>query len=157
MKNQESFESFGDIQLQAQKGNSYPFSDRSIEVKRKLINRFLFSVLLFVLSFIAAIGEDQNPLIQKVDELFVDLDNTESPGIAVLVVREGKVLLRKGYGMANLEHKAPITPDTVFDIASVSKQFTGMAISMLIEEGKEKNLFKVVQKVVLQDKDHLIV
>jgi len=53
-----------------------------------------------------------------------------------LAVRDGKVLLRKGYGLANLEHRVPITPETVFDIASISKQFCGMAISMLIEEGK---------------------
>src|SRR3546814_5653099 len=37
--------------------------------------------------------------------------------------------------MANLEHKVPVTPETVFDVASVSKQFTGMAIAMLVEEG----------------------
>src|SRR3546814_14344448 len=37
--------------------------------------------------------------------------------------------------MTNLEHKVPVTPETVFDVASVSKQFTGMAIAMLVEEG----------------------
>ena len=53
----------------------------------------------------------------------------------MLVVQDSEVILSRGYGMANLEHAVPITPSTVFDIASVSKQFAGMAISMLIERG----------------------
>jgi CubicO group peptidase (beta-lactamase class C family) len=76
----------------------------------------------------------------NVNDTFIDLlftkYNNESPGIAVLIVQNGNVLLRRGYGMANLENKVPITPTTVFDIASLSKQFTGMTISMLIEQGK---------------------
>ncbi len=98
----------------------------------------LFSIV-FLLS---SVGSDkaafkaQNSLEERVDELFSKYNETDSPGIAVLAVRDGKVLLRKGYGLANLEHRVPITPETVFDIASVSKQFCGMAISMLIEQGK---------------------
>lgn len=75
-------------------------------------------------------------LERRVDSLFAKLNTTESPGAAVVVVKDGKVVLRKGYGMANLEHKVPITPTTVFDIASVSKQFAGMAIAMLVKQGK---------------------
>jgi CubicO group peptidase (beta-lactamase class C family) len=74
--------------------------------------------------------------VDSVDKLFAELSDTESPGIAILVMQDGEVLLRQCYGMANLEHKVPITPDTVFDIASVSKQFCGMAVAMLIEQGK---------------------
>ena len=48
------------------------------------------------------------------------------------LVQNGEVLLRRGYGLANLEHRVAITPSTVFDIASVSKQFTGLAISILV-------------------------
>lgn len=72
----------------------------------------------------------------KVDSLFNNLNNTDSPGAAVLIVQDGEVLFKRGYGMANFEKEVPITPSTVFDIASLSKQFTGMAISMLIEQGK---------------------
>jgi CubicO group peptidase (beta-lactamase class C family) len=64
------------------------------------------------------------------------MDNQKSPGAAVVIVRNGEVLLSKGYGMANLEHRIPVTSSTVFDIASVSKQFAGMAVAMLIEQGK---------------------
>jgi CubicO group peptidase (beta-lactamase class C family) len=58
------------------------------------------------------------------------------PGAAVLVEKDGKVLLRKGYGMANLEHGVPISPETVFEVGSVTKQFTAAAILMLQERGK---------------------
>ena len=72
----------------------------------------------------------------RIDRLFADFDQPGSPGATVLVVRDGKVLYRNGYGLADLEHGIPITPSTVFDIASVSKQFAGMSIAMLLEAGR---------------------
>lgn len=56
--------------------------------------------------------------------------------MAIAVVRNGTKVLSKGYGLASLEHRIPITPSTVFDVASVSKQFTGLAIAMLVEQGR---------------------
>jgi CubicO group peptidase (beta-lactamase class C family) len=58
------------------------------------------------------------------------------PGAAVLVMKDGEVLLRKGYGMADLEQGIPVAPDMVFRIGSVTKQFTAAAILLLEEEGK---------------------
>lgn len=78
----------------------------------------------------------QEDLAARVDSLFSHLDDPMSPGVAVVVVKDGEVLLRKGYGNANIEHRIPVTPATVFDIASVSKQFAGMAIAMLAEDGE---------------------
>ena len=72
----------------------------------------------------------------RVDELFAEIDRTGSPGAAVLVVQDGEVMYRKGFGQANLEHGIPITPSTVFDIASMSKQFAGMSVAMLVEQGR---------------------
>jgi len=71
-----------------------------------------------------------------VDMIFNRIIDINSPGAAVAVIKDGSIIYKNGYGMANLEHKIPMSPTTVFDIASVSKQFTGMAISMLIEQGK---------------------
>lgn len=70
------------------------------------------------------------------DTLFRLYNRSNGPGCAVGIVRDGKLIFTKGYGMANLEYDIPITPTTVFDIASVSKQFAGLAISTLIQEGK---------------------
>ena len=60
------------------------------------------------------------------------------PGLSRGVVRDGKVVFARGYGMANLELSVPATPETVYELASVSKQFTATAVMMLVEEGKLK-------------------
>src|SRR5262249_15505607 len=70
-----------------------------------------------------------------VDKLFAAWDRRDSPGCALLVLRDGKVVHQRGYGMANLEHGIPITPATVFNIASVSKQFTCFLVLLLVEAG----------------------
>lgn len=72
---------------------------------------------------------------RKVDSMFAAY-NSHTPGAAVAIVRDGKIVFMKGYGMANLEYGMSITPQTVFDIASVSKQFTAFAIYLLAGEGK---------------------
>ena len=58
------------------------------------------------------------------------------PGAAAIVVEDGKVVLRKGYGMANLELGVPDSPEMVFELGSVTKQFTAAAILLLQERGK---------------------
>lgn len=73
----------------------------------------------------------------KVDDYIQgEMKKRQIPGVSVAVVREGKVLLAKGYGAANVEHATPATADTVYELASVTKQFTATAIMMLAEEGK---------------------
>ena len=70
-----------------------------------------------------------------VDALFAPWNSAGSPGAAVAVVRDGEIVLARGYGEADLEHGIAITPDTVFDIASVSKQFCAFAIALLVDKG----------------------
>lgn len=72
----------------------------------------------------------------EIDALLNDLVKEDEPGAAVAVVEAGKVVHRQGYGLANLEWRIPIEPDTVFRLASITKQFTATAIMMLQEEGK---------------------
>lgn len=72
----------------------------------------------------------------QVDQLFAAWDKPGSPGAAVAVVRGGEIIYKRGYGLANLEYDIPITPATVFHVASVSKQFTAMAILLLEKQGK---------------------
>jgi CubicO group peptidase (beta-lactamase class C family) len=73
---------------------------------------------------------------EKVDELLAKYNNSDAPGIAVAVVKDGSVVYKKGFGIANLEYRIPITPASVFQIASVSKQFTVFSILLLEKEGK---------------------
>ena len=76
-------------------------------------------------------GGPTNP---EVDAIFADLRG-DRPGAAVGVLRNGEVVHRAGYGTAHLDHAVPITPETVFDIASISKQFGAMAALLLESEG----------------------
>lgn len=71
-----------------------------------------------------------------VDRLMAAYAREGSPGAAVLVFRGDEQLFAKGYGLAELEHDAPITPRTPFHVASVSKQFTAFAIAMLAAQGR---------------------
>ncbi|HZM99550.1 MAG TPA: serine hydrolase, partial [Pyrinomonadaceae bacterium] len=77
-----------------------------------------------------------DPLTKKVDQLFATWDKPESPGAAIAVIKDGIVVYKRGYGSANLEYNVPITPQTVFHVASVSKQFTAFAIALLASQGK---------------------
>lgn len=72
----------------------------------------------------------------RVDALFARWDRVDSPGAAVRVIKDGEPVLTRCYGLADLENGIAITPATVFDIASVSKQFCAFAVAMLVGEGK---------------------
>ena len=71
----------------------------------------------------------------KIDALFDVHNEQDQPGVVLAIIRNGGVIYQQGYGMADLEHETQITPSTVFDIASVSKQFTGFAIAKLTFDG----------------------
>lgn len=75
---------------------------------------------------------------KRIDYLFQKWDKTSVPGCAIGIVRNDTLIYAKGYGMANLENSIPITPETVFYMASVSKQFTGYSIILLARQGKLK-------------------
>src|SRR5687768_16500463 len=72
----------------------------------------------------------------RADSIFQRFDRTDSPGCALGVYQDGNVLYARGYGMASLEHGIALSPRSVLDIGSISKQFTAMAILLLQKEGK---------------------
>ncbi len=96
--------------------------------------RRLLAVKFLLLAAVAALS--QTPQSAQVDALMAQWSQGNSPGAAIVVIRDGKILHKKGYGLADLEGRAAISPDTAFDIASVSKQFTAMAVMMLAEQEK---------------------
>ncbi len=75
-------------------------------------------------------------LTDNVDQLFKQWDRNDSPGAALGIFKDGRIIYARGYGMANLEYNIPLTPQSVFRIASISKQFTAMCIAILAEQGK---------------------
>ena len=72
----------------------------------------------------------------SVDKVFAAWDTRQSPGCALGIYKDGRIAYERGYGMADLEHDAPITSETPFYIGSVSKQFTAFAAALLIQQGK---------------------
>lgn len=76
--------------------------------------------------------------VARVDELFKNYDHPNAPGAAVMVIHNGKSVFAKGYGLADLVTKTPCTTNTNFRLASVSKQFTAMAVLILADRGKLK-------------------
>jgi len=85
--------------------------------------------------FGCATGGAVDPMESQVDALMHDYDG-DVPGAAVLVVRDGKALVHKGYGLADVDARVPVTPATNFRLASVSKQFTATAILLLEHDGR---------------------
>src|SRR5690349_975527 len=75
-------------------------------------------------------------LSPQVDEVFSDFQKPGSPGCALGVFRNGQVIYAKVYGLASVELNAPISPRTVFDIGSTSKQFTAASTLLLEQQGK---------------------
>lgn len=78
-----------------------------------------------------------NPNHEKeIDQIFEKWDHSDTPGAAVAVVKDGEIIVKKGYGLANMEYEIAVTPNTVFHIASVSKQFTAFAALLLEKDGR---------------------
>ena len=76
------------------------------------------------------------PWAGQVDAVFAQWNRVDSPGCALGVYQDGQLAYARGYGIADLEHDAPITPDSVFYAGSVSKQFTAMAVALAIKQGR---------------------
>jgi len=93
-----------------------------------------FLIAVFLLVFFVHAKGDQ--ITDQVDKLFTKWDKNDSPGCALAVIKDGKIIYKCGYGMADLERDVPLSSKSVFDIGSTSKQFVAMSILLLEEEGK---------------------
>src|SRR5258708_11434782 len=93
----------------------------------------LFAVAVAALP--VALGGQSSNVEPKVDAIFAKW-TASTPGCAVGVATNGKPVLAKGYGMADLEHDVRIAPETIFEGGSVSKQFTAAAVMLLARDGK---------------------
>jgi CubicO group peptidase (beta-lactamase class C family) len=103
---------------------------------RPLINTILAVIFLTLGANTAFCQAVPEATAKKIDSLFKQRDNKKSPGCAVGIIRNDTLIYAKGYGMANLENSVPITTQTVFEMGSVSKQFTAYSILQLARQGK---------------------
>jgi CubicO group peptidase (beta-lactamase class C family) len=100
-----------------------------------------FCAVLLVLGLAGSRGSAQSTtdaaLSAKVDSVVEAQRKAQKiPGVSLAVCRDGKIIKANGYGLANVELDVPVTPETIFQTGSVGKQFTAMAVMMLVEEGK---------------------
>jgi CubicO group peptidase (beta-lactamase class C family) len=104
-------------------------------------NARLFFVSLLILCILGVpvtfvVQAQNDALTARVDQLFANWNKPDSPGCALAIIKDGKIIYQRGYGTADLEHDIPISPASIFYVGSVSKQFTAFAIALLAQQGK---------------------
>jgi CubicO group peptidase (beta-lactamase class C family) len=109
---------------------SHPTLSTEFPVKTRLPLAFLASCVILLASVSAQVSNSQ------IDAIFDSLKSTDAPGAAVLVVRDGKPVFRRGYGVTDLSTRHPIGAETDFRLASFTKQFTATCIMLLVHDGK---------------------
>ena len=120
------------------------------------LHRTAVSVLLLFVSVTAGSGQQaagantmpsESELTQKVDSYLSQWDKNDMPGCAVGAIKDGKLVYKRGLGIANLDYDVPNTTTTRFTVASVSKAFTAMSVALLAQQGK-LSLDDEIQKYV---------
>jgi CubicO group peptidase (beta-lactamase class C family) len=96
--------------------------------------KYLYSLLL--LTYTVGAYSQNSQTEKQLDEMLARQFKSNTPGCAILVAKKGQVIYKKAFGSANLELNVPMQADMVFKIASVTKQFTAVAILKLVEQGK---------------------
>ena len=101
-----------------------------------LQRKILLSILLNIIAISFINGQLTDVQINKIDSLVTKWNNSNAPGGAVGILMNGKLIYAKGFGLASLDYDIPNNENTLFNIGSVSKQFTAMGIIRLRQEGK---------------------
>lgn len=97
----------------------------------------LLVAVFFPAAFSSSAGQVSREIVDKnLDAFFAGTTSREEPGLAVLVQKNGEIIFERGYGVRDLRSKAAIDSRTNFRMASVTKQFTAMAIMLLVHDGK---------------------
>jgi CubicO group peptidase (beta-lactamase class C family) len=104
---------------------------------RHLTAGLVIAVTAGVILLFVTLCAAQDGVPAKVDEyISAEMQKQRIPGLSLVVIKDGQIILAKGYGLANVEHQVPVKPETIFQSGSVGKQFTATAVMMLVEEGK---------------------
>lgn len=100
------------------------------------LSRFHCTACLLMFVVISGSAAPADPRPAQVDAVFATWDKPDSPGCAVGVMSQGKLVFAKGYGSADVARHIPLSPNTVFDIGSMTKQFTGATVGLLVLDHK---------------------
>jgi CubicO group peptidase (beta-lactamase class C family) len=125
---------FGWVQL---KVLGTPENEMNVEHMRTTFPAGCKGINLLLLLLISSCGMAMDlPCSKQIDSIFSDLKSEDAPGAAVLVIQDGRIVVERGYGVTDLRTLHKIGPHTNFRLASVTKQFTAMAVMLLVHDGK---------------------
>ena len=102
----------------------------------RLVLKTRFAIALALAFFFGSVTSSAQVLSTQIDAIFAPLKSSNAPGTAVLIVREGQPIFRRGYGVTDLRTLHPINAQTNFRLASFTKQFTAACIMLLARDGK---------------------
>ncbi|AXG70187.1 penicillin-binding protein 4* [Kordia sp. SMS9] len=115
---------------------------------------FILKICCVILFMAIPLATFAQSIENQIDQLMSDQYKKEASGATILVAKDGKVIFRKAYGKANLELDIDMIPENIFEIGSITKQFTAVGILMLLEEGKlslEDEITKYIPDYPTQD------
>ena len=99
------------------------------------MKQYSLALPLILLLSIPCLAQDS--VSTRIDEYIrAEMQAQQIPGVSLAVIKDGQIVLVRGYGLANVEHQVPVKPETIFQSGSTGKQFTATAVMMLVEEGK---------------------
>lgn len=108
--------------------------------------KYKYIVLLILMISVKTFAQsDKNKVASAIDKIMAKYNNTNEPGASVLVLKNNKVIFKKGYGVSDINTMDPIKPNTNFRLASVTKQFTAMSI-LLLEKKRRLSLEDTLSK-----------
>lgn len=110
------------------------YYNRQSKVKPTIMKKF--TLLFFIVAVYSCSVVYAQNLDKQFDALLQDNYTAGKPGVTALVYKDGETMYRKAFGMANLELDVPMKPENVFELGSITKQFTSVSILMLMEQGK---------------------
>ncbi|GAA4274403.1 serine hydrolase [Aquimarina gracilis] len=102
----------------------------------KTKNQSIITIVLAILFVVSPLISFAQNLEEKFDTLLNEKYKPDGPGATVLISKKGEIIYHKAFGLANMELETPMKTDNVFEIGSITKQFTAVAILMLMEQGK---------------------
>ena len=104
-------------------------------------------IITFIICFLMILSQkdlsSQSSYSDQVDKLISQIVDSTTAGMAIGVIKDNKLIFKKCYGLANIEYNISITLSTIFEIASISKQFTAFSILLLEKDGKLSTLDKI--------------
>ena len=106
-------------------------------MKTTLSRAFLAIIFLATPCLAQQLSREDRAAAVKIDRVVnQQMLANKIPGVSLAILRKGKIILLKSYGLANVEHRVPVKPETVFQSGSMGKQFTAAAVMLLVQENK---------------------